>query len=229
MSVDWPRAEKVTRLLCLAVLCTVVAGLPWRRRPTGPTRSDSEQAKPAPGAQQGRGPGGQGRLASDAAALRLARLVCLVAAGAYAVTWLPLGISVADVRCVDWVITCPLLLVEMCALMGAGPTDALTLHAALLSVVMVAVGWGSPGVGRVAAGGACLCLIAACLMETKRRSRPDARWRLVAFFFAFWPFYGLVALGAALGVTSASVVGVTYNALDIITKGAFALAVALSV
>ena len=167
--------------------------------------------------------------------------ICLVAAAFYCL----MGASSSErsrtaLRSLDWLATCPLLVLEMFTLLdasGGGAAGAAAASPRLLGLALVAVvamvlaGWRGDGrlpPARLAAGFACLLVVAACLAaQHARRGGGDRKARrraqLVAAFFAVWPLYGLVATLRCCGRLGELQAGGAYNLLDVASKAVFVL------
>ena len=215
------RFEKLSRAgAWLVLVASAVLNLQAARR----LRPSAEPASP----KEIRGPMRQTLACANATSAA----VCIVAALAYTDMHAAFtGLTQSDVRSLDWLVTCPLLVVEMGSLLGAPPTDSTTLCAAGASMLMVLTGWNAHNSAiSLFAGFVFLMIVAACLSNLwSRRQRGEdsaAHQRVVAWAFGLWPLYGLVACAGLLCATSADATNSAYNVLDIGSKGLFGFAVA---
>lgn len=182
--------------------------------------------------------------ARDRDAALVGGIVCLVAAAVY--TQMGAAGTSSALRSADWLLTCPLLVLEMFVLLDASglglrgvasPGLALAMAA---SAGMVLVGWGAnPSLSRIGAGVALLLVVAACLAATARRGgasssthrqpHPTSKRRrsraraVVAAFFALWPLYGAVALLRSVGAMTPLRAEIHFNLLDVASKAVFVL------
>lgn len=161
--------------------------------------------------------------------------ICVVAALAYVELHASYtGLSSSDIRSLDWLITCPLLLIEMGILLGARGTDGMVLLAAASSVLMILTGWNahcSPTsfcVGVLFFALTALCIYSLWCKHNQKRTRVEAV-RVVALAFALWPLYGLVAGSALFFGASPVMTNIAYNSLDVASKGIFGLSIAFMV
>ena len=125
------------------------------------------------------------------------------------------------VRHSDWLLTCPLLVVELALLLRGRVEPARAGLAAAASAAMVGFGLaarrsasGTPQqVALWAAGAGMLAVVVAALLsgrKKKRRKRESARWGLL--FLLLWVPYGVVFWAPA------SVRNPVYNVLDMVSK-----------
>ena len=161
--------------------------------------------------------------------------ICAIAALAYVELHASYtGLVSSDIRSLDWLITCPLLLIEMAILLGASATDGVVLLAATSSMVMVLTGWNAHCNSVSFCAGVfffaltALCMYSVWCKSSPKRTRVGAS-RVVALAFALWPLYGLVAGSALFCGTSVDITDTAYNSLDVASKGIFGLSVALLV
>ena len=167
----------------------------------------------------------------------LGGVICLVAAAVYAQMGGETAADNSALRCADWLVTCPLLVLEMFVILEAGSVRAVASPRLALamaaSAAMVLVGWGAdPSLPRIGAAFALLLVVAVCLAaahqrDTKRRRRRAAS-AVVGAFFALWPLYGVVALLRRAGAMAAARAEISYNLLDIASKAAFVLVATLA-
>uniref|UniRef100_A0A6C0C221 Uncharacterized protein n=1 Tax=viral metagenome TaxID=1070528 RepID=A0A6C0C221_9ZZZZ len=161
--------------------------------------------------------------------------ICLVAALAYLELHVSCtGLMSGDVRSLDWLITCPLLLIEMGLLLGARATDGVVLLAAGSSALMVITGWDAhTSSASFCYGVFFFAITALCMYNLWRRSRStrtrEGAVRLAAAAFALWPLYGIVAASVLLCGSSQAMANIGYNVLDIGSKGFLGLSIALLV
>ena len=156
-------------------------------------------------------------------------LICLIAAGFYIeLNDQRIGLAPSTVRSMDWLITCPLLALEMSALLGVSVADRDAMTAAAASAAMVLIGWGDRVCAwRLLLGFIALGVVAVSLRSMARRRRASARRRgLVAFFFSLWVLYGVVAVLRSTGVLTGVLTGASFNTLDCGSKAVFGIAVA---
>lgn len=156
-------------------------------------------------------------------------LICLIAAGFYVeLNDQRIGLSLSAVRNLDWLITCPLLALEMSALLGASLADPDAIFAATASAVMVLMGWGERvDACRLLLGFGALGIVATSLRSLASRKRSTERNRgLVAFFFSLWLLYGLVAVLRSVDAITGVLAAVGFNVLDCGSKAIFGMAVA---
>ena len=156
-------------------------------------------------------------------------LICLIAAGFYVeLNGQRMGLSISTVRNLDWLITCPLLALEMSALLGASLADPDAIVAAAASAVMVLIGWGERvDACRLLLGFGALGIVTTSLRSLARRKRSTERNRgLVAFFFSLWLLYGLVAVLRSADVITGVSAATSFNVLDCGSKALFGMAIA---
>lgn len=156
-------------------------------------------------------------------------VVCIVAAGFYIeLNTQRTGLPSVTVRNLDWLITCPLLALEMGSLLGGAVSDGSVVIAALASGAMILIGWGDAiDTARLVLGFAALAIVALALLGTARRAKASrSRRRIVALFFAVWLLYGLVAVARSANLCGAAGASASYNLLDGVSKAAFGLTIA---
>lgn len=159
--------------------------------------------------------------------------LCIVAALAYADMHMSFtGLMQNDVRSLDWLVTCPLLVIEMAVLLGARPGDATVLIAATASLFMILSGWNAhQNPFALMIGFVFLGMVAGLLFTLNKKYKWCERdrvvyQRVVWWAFALWPLYGLVACLGLLCAVRIEATQCAYNVLDIFSKGAFGLVIA---
>ena len=151
--------------------------------------------------------------------------VCFTAAMAYIVFLTDsIPIHQSDVRSIDWLITCPLLLIEMGRLLETSTSFDSNITAAIFaSIFMNIFGWGG------APNGICLLLAFTMLffvaihLHVMYKKSVSKHRNKVMFFFSFWFLYGIIASLRLLYFTP-SMANIGYNVLDLITKAGLGLA-----
>ena len=156
--------------------------------------------------------------------------ICVIAAGCYyELNAQHLGIAIPVVRNLDWLITCPLLVLEMGSLLGAQLPNSTLLLAVALSAAMILIGWGDKvQSSRLVLGFIALGLVGWALFSLSRQkqSRRKQHRSTVLFFFALWLLYGAVAVLRSMDACQAAAANTGYNVLDAMSKAAFGLTVA---
>ena len=156
--------------------------------------------------------------------------ICLIASLSYYLILTDASsVTLSDLRSIDWLVTCPLLLIEMGLLLGVGPKNYTVIRAALASMLMIIFGWGgAPSAAWLIVSFVLLAYITQQLQILYKSSRSKHR-RIVPLFFAFWFFYGLIAVLRLVSPDffSNSLVNIGYNTLDAVTKAGMGLLVIL--
>ena len=157
-----------------------------------------------------------------------AAVVCFVAAFAYIeLQGHFCGIPMNDVRHADWLITCPLLLLEMGALLNVSAQNKRIQCAIAASALMVLVGWAeAPSPLQLLCGFALLGVITWQLIALAKNQKDKSKQRIVIVFFSLWFLYGFVAMAVTWASLNSDVSGTMYNILDGASKGIFGLCVA---
>jgi len=133
-------------------------------------------------------------------------------------------------RNIDWLLTCPLLILEFTSMRRPRTTQSeacasATAIALVFTALMILVGWGArPSVPRTLASFACLLIVSCALgrsMKTREQKSPQHD-SVVIFFFLLWFFYGLVVLLPSARLFREA----SFSALDVATKAMFGLVVA---
>ena len=127
-------------------------------------------------------------------------------------------------RNVDWLVTCPLLLLEMQSLMGGVRLSGWGMLAVAASMAMIVAGMSNHQLsnGRILVGFFFLAVVAFALYRYRRDSKSSRRNdMLVALFFSTWVLYGCVPI---FNVNA----DFTFACLDILSKAVFGVSVALT-
>lgn len=168
----------------------------------------------------------------------LSGVICGIAALMYIFMKHPsISLEADEIRSLDWLITCPLLLLEMAALLGASVHDPWVIVAVIGSILMVGVGWNSTylSLPRLLGGFGFLTIVYIAMWRVGEKSKHKndkgksaKKSRLVVFFLGIWVFYGLVSCMTSFGwETNLLVSSSLYSILDIISKALFGLCVLL--
>lgn len=156
-------------------------------------------------------------------------VVCLIAFGFYVKLHCndDCALTESSIRSMDWLITCPLLLFEMGAILMVPLFDTRLWAIAVASVLMNLIGWGAkPTTICLLSGFAFLAFIAGVLANIMQNEKNSKRRRnVVTIFFALWALYGVVAaLSSSDNVTSIWASN-AFNILDCGSKAIFGLTI----
>jgi hypothetical protein len=162
----------------------------------------------------------------------LSGVICGIAALMYIFMKHPsVSLEANEIRSLDWLITCPLLLFEMAALLGASALDPWVIVSVIGAILMVAVGWNSMYLSpaRLLGGFVFLTIVYIAMWkvgEKSKQNRSETKSRLVVFFLGIWVFYGLVSCMTSFGwATNLLMASSLYSILDIISKALFGLCI----
>ena len=125
-------------------------------------------------------------------------------------------------RCCDWLITCPLLIIEICKLLGIKSSSVVSTVVSL-TILMIASGVASISNESYASlGFVCLSAIYAILASTERDPNHQVLpIETIWSFLASWMLFG-----AVFYIRDPSVRDASYSILDIYSKGVFGMTIA---
>lgn len=191
----------------------------------------------------GRGRGGDDdtiKSSNDRSLIRanmVSGIVCGIAALMYIFMKHPsISLKANEIRSLDWLITCPLLILEMASLLGASAMHPWVITAVVGAILMVGVGWNSTYLSypRLLIGFVFLTIVYFAMWNVgahaKERIYKDDLYakksRLVVFFLGIWVLYGLVSTMTSCGWTTNLLMASSfYSILDIISKAVFGLCI----